>query len=184
MILSISPSAGAWLLLLCAPVLRCEGSTMNEMRRVTHQPVFSAHTYPPRFFFWCTPPHHCCYEKLQARQPIPKPNNKAMRLRAVAVLALARLATGFMHISRTSTRVAPHDRCRPRCNYRPRRWLSRCRAQPSASIGADRSASIAAGVGAERTSKPPLKVRQRRTGGGIMFLLAISITWKSGVDVR
>lgn len=156
---------------------------MNEMRRVTHQQPFAAYTYPP-FFLWCTPPHHCCYEKLQARQPIPKPNSKAMRLRAVAVLALARLATGFMHISRTSTRVAPHDRYRARCNYRPRRWLSRCRAQPSASIGADNSASTAAGVGAERTSKPPLKVRQRRTGGGDHVSAVYFHHTKSGVDVR
>lgn len=89
------------------------------------------------------------------------------------MLALARLTTGYLSISTTSTWVAPHNRCvqAARSSY-PRHWLPRCHAQPSATIGGDStSAAAGSGVGAERTAKPPLKVRQK--GGG--YVLALDV---------
>lgn len=122
--------------------------------------------YPPFAKRWIPGAltHHTALQLRAASstQPPPTPQDRAMRLRAVSLLALARLATGFISTSTTSTWVAPHDRC----SYRPRRWLSRCRAQPSAAIGGGSNTSAAGGVGTERTSKPPLKVN---SGGRIMF---------------
>lgn len=130
-------------------------------------PLFAKRWIPGAPFFVINPPTTHTHPALQLRaasstQPPPTPQDRAMRLRAVSVLALARLATGFISTSTTSTWVAPHDRC----SYRPRRWLSRCRAQPSAAIGGGSNTSDAGGVGTERTSKPPLKVN---SGGRIMF---------------
>lgn len=90
-----------------------------------------------------------------------------MRVRAVAVLLFARIATGFISTSTRSTWVAPrHDRRASRCrSSNPRRWLSRRRAQPSAAVGGD-SASAGGGVGTGRIAKPSLKVKSGQRGGG------------------
>ena len=86
-----------------------------------------------------------------------------MRPRFVAFLAFARAALieGYV-TSTTSTWVVPHA-SRSSCNY-PRRRLSRCRVQPSASIGSDNTSGGGV-VSTERAAKPPLKVINGATGG-------------------
>lgn len=92
-----------------------------------------------------------------------------MRPRVIELLALARVALtqGFATPTTSTWVVPPASRSSCRCL---RRRLSRCRVQPSASIGSG-NLSEGGGIGTERPAKPLLKVKVKmgQRGGRSMY---------------